>query len=221
MTLTTLLTTGDFSTDVSIDLGINHSLSKTGRDDYRLGLTFGDDNSLTINVEDLGRTDDRTSRIVVTSLDPDELLNSSDNQDYLQTVIDLDGGNLTGETEQQIVLTAIDSDRLGDRELIDPLTGAVINSTNSELIVAIDTSNSNLNEENSLLLQEGSFTLNLDRDITSVAVSDPLESEDSLLSFGSINYHYSDSLVEFVSNTESEGLTIINGSNANLNFTIT
>lgn len=209
MALTTLLASGDFNENVKIDLGINQGLSEDNLDDYQINLTFGDDNSLTATVENINLTENQTSPIVFTSLDPDELL-PQDEEDYLQVVVNLDDGNVTGESQQQIVLTIFDSKQLSDRPLIDPLSGEVINSTGRELIVAIDTSNSNINEENSLSLAEGSFTLDVDRDITSVAISDLLDSEDSLLSFGSISYHYSDSdsSTSITSSTDSELLSL-------------
>jgi hypothetical protein len=197
---TTLLTLEDFNENVEIELGINNGLSIDNLDNYQVDLTFENDGSLTATNED------RTSPIVFTSIDSSELL-LEDAKDYLEVVIDLNNDDLTG-SQQRIVLTVFDSEQLGDRESIDPLTGETINSTNSELIIAIDSSNSNINEENGLLLETGGFTLNLDSDISSIAVSDPLESEDSLLSFGSIGYHYSDSSTDIISSNDGELLTI-------------
>ncbi|MGF1541955.1 MAG: hypothetical protein ACFCU5_16145 [Pleurocapsa sp.] len=207
MTLTALLTTEDFNDNVKIELGINYGLSEDSLDNYQINLTFGDDNSLTTTVGDINLNENQTSPILFTSLDPDELL-SPNQEDYLQVVINLDNDNLTGKSQQQIVLTVFDSQQLSGRQFIDPLSGAVINSTNSELVVAIDTSNSNINEESSLLFEEASFTLALDRNISGVVVSDLLVEEDSLLSFGSISYHYSDSSTDITSSNDSELVTV-------------
>ena len=219
MTLTALLTTEDFNENVKIELGINYGLSENSLDNYQIDLTFGNDNSLIASIGDINVTETQTSSIVFTSLDPDELL-APNQEDYLQVVINLDNDNLTGKSQQQIVLTVFDSQQLGDRQLTDPLSGAVINSTNSQLVVAIDTSNSNINEDSSLLLEAGGFTLDFERNISSIKVSDLLDSEDSLLSFGSISYQSSDLLVESISDTENGMLTINEGGNGDFNLTI-